>query len=75
MTLDDQVTGGAGGHRPPLQGHPTSTLPSGHKKALREGRADKRQVRGSYWTFVARLNLLVNFSTRPAVSTMRFSPV
>jgi len=46
-----------------------------NKKALRYGRASGRGAGPAYLTLVARLNFVVNFSTRPAVSTRRFSPV
>ena len=49
--------------------------PNGHKKALRVGGLRKGGLSSPYRTLVARLNLVVNFSTRPAVSTRRFSPV
>jgi hypothetical protein len=50
---------------------------TGHKKTLRHRRVFKgTEWRRSYFLpAVPRLNFVVNFSTRPAVSTRRFSPV
>jgi hypothetical protein len=54
------------------------SLISGHKKARLRRRAESCSLesRRPYLALAApRLNFEVNFSTRPAVSTMRFSPV
>ncbi len=54
----------------------TGCSPPAHKKALHAGGLKKAEFAGAYFLAGAlRLNFVVNFSTRPAVSTRRFSPV
>gem|GEM_PF-6909318 len=47
----------------------------GIKKPARKAGLKKSQGGGAYFFGPPRLNFEVNFSTRPAVSTRRFSPV
>jgi len=52
----------------------SSSIPSIELSVLSQSKQTSFN-RGEDYFFALRLNLVVNFSTRPAVSTRRFSPV
>ena len=70
------------GYRRSLRPSPTGffaalrmTILDTKKPSKTEGLRDAEAPGAAYFFVVTRLNFVVNFSTRPAVSTRRFSPV